>query len=737
MSAIRQVRARDIEARATADPDVTAATPASGSDNPIQLLREAIARLNSSHGELPDQAQLANLLAEAREALERANVVNRAVTQCEEFLRETQFDKAFEALDAGLSAYPDDPALVARRREVERHQKAFQSGVAARTALEEAQWLLDQDRPDLAAQFLKQKTAELPDQTAVALRLEQLEALLPQWEQNRQVQAALARVASLQQIQQWQVALTILDEALRSYPASEELTAAAQSLRDQLLDQERQKKLARRLELIGQKLAEQSWRQALTLLENTQSEFPGAPELNSLRREAQAGLKRSECDAIVADVRQSLADGEPAQAEQILRKGLELLGPEPALESLRGELESEKEYREDLRAAQVLFGRRQLQEAERILIRLVAADRPDAQALLDAVRSARAATEEENFCERGREKALKLMQQQQYAQAADLLRNLLLLFPGNPILERDLAAAQAGVGEAAPLVIPAATPDVAEPPAPVRAERAAAPINPASRMRRAAIVGTAGLVLVSGGAAAWRLSRNPAPVPAPAATRIPSPIVLPAPTQSAAQPVAAPPDATPKSSSNPPEPEPRETASAARKAPPSTQPATPLRAFVPPVTKRGQPQASSLSLPADTVAIVTPQSIPGLPAELARPLNAPAPPPAAPPAAAAPPPASKPALSPGGRFVEPQPIERPLPAYPQLARQRGVFGVVKMEAAIDERGNVTSVKIVSGDVILAATARNAVLKWKYKPATLNGQPIATSMNVQVLFGDRK
>src|SRR5205823_1173938 len=107
-----------------------------------------------------------------------------------------------------------------------------------------------------------------------------------------------------------------------------------------------------------------------------------------------------------------------------LRKGLKSLGQEPELEALREDMESEGRYRAELRTAQLLFGRRQLQEAERVLAGLVAPNRPEAQVLLDAVRQARAVSEEENFCERGREKALRLMQQQQFAQAADLLRNL-------------------------------------------------------------------------------------------------------------------------------------------------------------------------------------------------------------------------------------------------------------------------------------------------------------------------
>ena len=83
-----------------------------------------------------------------------------------------------------------------------------------------------------------------------------------------------------------------------------------------------------------------------------------------------------------------------------------------------------------------------------------------------------------------------------------------------------------------------------------------------------------------------------------------------------------------------------------------------------------------------------------------------------------------------------QPIYRPMPDYPVLARVRGIAGAVRLEATIDERGTVANVRVLSGDPILAAAAKKAVLRWRYKPATLNGQWIATDATIQVLFGDR-
>ncbi len=155
-------------------------------------------------------------------------------------------------------------------------------------------------------------------------------------------------VAALEERQQWPLALTTVEEALQSYSASAEFDRVrAQRVRDRLVEQERQNRLARRLELIGQKVAAGSWKQASALLDTTQAEFPGTPELKPLRSEVEAGLRRAECDAIVTEVRQCLADGEPDHAERILRSGLESLGHDPALAALQVEVESERHYREE------------------------------------------------------------------------------------------------------------------------------------------------------------------------------------------------------------------------------------------------------------------------------------------------------------------------------------------------------------------------------------------------------
>jgi protein TonB len=90
---------------------------------------------------------------------------------------------------------------------------------------------------------------------------------------------------------------------------------------------------------------------------------------------------------------------------------------------------------------------------------------------------------------------------------------------------------------------------------------------------------------------------------------------------------------------------------------------------------------------------------------------------------------------PGGRFRQPQLIQQRLPDYPQLAREIRAAGLVRISAVVDEHGNVKDARVVSGHPMLADAARRAVLVWKYKPATLNGQPIQANVSIEIQFGD--
>lgn len=73
------------------------------------------------------------------------------------------------------------------------------------------------------------------------------------------------------------------------------------------------------------------------------------------------------------------------------------------------------------------------------------------------------------------------------------------------------------------------------------------------------------------------------------------------------------------------------------------------------------------------------------------------------------------------------------PEYPAMGKQLKLEGMVQVEASIDERGAVESVRVMSGNVVLANSAVNAVKRWKFSPLTMEGKPAKGSAVLSFTF----
>jgi TonB family protein len=71
--------------------------------------------------------------------------------------------------------------------------------------------------------------------------------------------------------------------------------------------------------------------------------------------------------------------------------------------------------------------------------------------------------------------------------------------------------------------------------------------------------------------------------------------------------------------------------------------------------------------------------------------------------------------------------------YPEIAEMAHVFGTVVIEAVIDETGKVTNVHAISGNLLLASAAMNAVSNERFQPMLLNGLPTRCGLTVEVSF----
>lgn len=85
-------------------------------------------------------------------------------------------------------------------------------------------------------------------------------------------------------------------------------------------------------------------------------------------------------------------------------------------------------------------------------------------------------------------------------------------------------------------------------------------------------------------------------------------------------------------------------------------------------------------------------------------------------------------------IVPPVCTHRVIPEYPDAAQRLGIRGYTILSVIIDADGRVTSMDILrSFNSACDASAVNAVTKWRFEPATLNGVPVPVEMVLTISF----
>jgi protein TonB len=86
-----------------------------------------------------------------------------------------------------------------------------------------------------------------------------------------------------------------------------------------------------------------------------------------------------------------------------------------------------------------------------------------------------------------------------------------------------------------------------------------------------------------------------------------------------------------------------------------------------------------------------------------------------------------------GGVEKPEILESAGPGYPAVARNAKIQGSVVLEAVINKTGAVQDVTVLRSIPSLDQAAVDAVKQWKFKPARVNGKPVACYYSAKVKF----
>jgi TonB family protein len=90
------------------------------------------------------------------------------------------------------------------------------------------------------------------------------------------------------------------------------------------------------------------------------------------------------------------------------------------------------------------------------------------------------------------------------------------------------------------------------------------------------------------------------------------------------------------------------------------------------------------------------------------------------------------AVPPGG--TQPREVDRVVPRYPNAARRAGVQGAVVVRGIVRRDGTIDNLEVIKDlPYGLGDEARRAVSRWRFRPATFQGEPIDVYYTVTVNF----
>jgi hypothetical protein len=87
----------------------------------------------------------------------------------------------------------------------------------------------------------------------------------------------------------------------------------------------------------------------------------------------------------------------------------------------------------------------------------------------------------------------------------------------------------------------------------------------------------------------------------------------------------------------------------------------------------------------------------------------------------------------GGNVQQAKLIKQARPTYPPEARQRRIQGTLQFQATIDKKGEISELEFLRGPLIFYESTRDTLLRWKYQPTLLSGEPVEVLTRLDVNY----
>jgi serine/threonine-protein kinase len=416
---------------------------------------DAVARGRREFGADSKLIALGTVAEKLREAKlaeqERSRFVAQTLAECAEAERTGRLEPACAILEKALQRYSAEPALtdaLARMRQKLLQQQEQER--AAKIERERQQKLLQQQEQERAAKIERerqQKLLQQQEKERAAKAERERQALLQQQEEERAAKAERERQQKLLQQQEEERAAKAERERQALLQQQEEERAAK-------AERERQQKLLQQIEQERTAKIERQLRPADTHIVPAQ---PPAP-LPTLQTPAylsetrayppfdRAGAderRRAELDALCAEIQRLLNLVQLDRASELVARGQRDFGPDPKLIALKTFTEQLRNRRITLERARMAFLKRNWRVAADALEGLLRQDEKDvtARRMLEQVKEQERTDPRRIRIDGVRKEAEKLMQSQQFQEAALRLRALQAEFPDDRAIAEDLVQA--------------------------------------------------------------------------------------------------------------------------------------------------------------------------------------------------------------------------------------------------------------------------------------------------------